>query len=146
MKHTQILSLVFPLFTIISCTSVTKEQKVKELIEISQYDKSLDREIAGLINQPGVNQEFNRILVDEYESDSNREILYSQYSKLLDKTFTKEEIEIIIRFNKTSAGKKMLDSTYQSELFRISNDWNNLISNKASDRFIKLHGDFDEQD
>lgn len=90
----------------------TKQKKIKELFQIMKVQDSVD-DMAQMILNDGGSPELskNQKTALQKEMKSVMEYTVNKQTELYDKYFTEQEIDEILNFYKTPAGKKVIEET-----------------------------------
>ncbi|ASK31842.1 hypothetical protein CEY12_17785 [Chryseobacterium sp. T16E-39] len=104
--------IVCALFLGISTFSQVKESKIKELIILTEVDKLASQEVKQNIGKyqkayPGASNKF----WEEFLKEMSPEKFADLYAPIYSEYYTESEIDDLIKFYNTSAGKKMMEVT-----------------------------------
>lgn len=129
-----IVILFFCFIAATPCFSQTKQESIKELFKVMQFDSMYDKMFEALI--PTLTSSYEKSDQSQSEKDATDEKMRALFKivkdmskkmtstdmvELYDKYFTKEEIEDFIKFYKSPSGQKFLKVTpdIQKELMTI---------------------------
>lgn len=106
------LIIISALFLGISTFAQVKEAKIKELIILTGSDKLASQEVKQNIRKyqkayPGASNRF----WDEFLKEMSPEKFADLYAPIYSKYFTDSEIDDLIKFYNTPAGRKMMEVT-----------------------------------
>lgn len=114
--------------------SQTKDEKIKELMEVMGTKNNMNNVLNNMVTQyksiyPQISEEYWKKTI----SDENVNDLLNKMTPLYSKYYTEKEINDLVAFYKTPTGKKMVETMPQlmNESMAIGQKWGTDIASKV---------------
>ena len=107
-----ITMLVFSISITVFSAETPKQKKIKELFQVMDIQETTNEMSQMMLNDTGnMKLSKNQKAAMQKEMQSMMDYVLNKQAELYDKHFTEQEIDDILNFYKTPAGKKIIEET-----------------------------------